>query len=430
MSKGSLSRGKGGSGRSSQFIDGLRASFGFLPAVAMLIGLIAGLALPALDEALGITLPVLSFDGQSSARSLLQTIATATVSVVGLSFSVTVVAFTLASSQLSPRVLRSFRGDRLSQATLALLLGTFIYCLVVLVRLGISGEGADPPNLSMTVAVLLALASFVLFAVFISHILTMLQPSSVVAAIHDDARNGLAARFPSGPGAPEDEATARSVGEHAKRIKAGAPLRRITADGDGYLNFIDIGDLIEAALWPNVMIGQSAKVGSDVLPGQEIASVWSLREDPDRDGSAENSGFDDAVRDAFQLGRQRTTVQDIAFPVRQLADIALKGLSPGINDPTTSQNAMEVLTAVLIEFSRTQQPSTVRVDGEGAPRFAADPVTFDELIQLGFEEVSGFCDSQPLLARRLTELLGHLEVVAGEAGLSQEEISRQGSALA
>jgi uncharacterized membrane protein len=113
----------------------------------MVAGLVAGFALPSLDAALNVDLPVFAFTTEDAARSLLQTVATATVSVAGLSFSVTVVAFTLASSQLSPRVLRTFRADRLTQATLALLLATFVYCLAVLVRLGSVADGEPVPNL-------------------------------------------------------------------------------------------------------------------------------------------------------------------------------------------------------------------------------------------------------------------------------------------
>lgn len=396
----------------------------------MLAGLLAGLGLPAIDQGLGIDLPVFSFDGQASARSLLQTIATATVSVVGLSFSVTVVAFTLASSQLSPRVLRSFRGDRTSQATLALLLGTFIYCLVVLVRLGISGAEAEPPNLSMTFAVLLALASFVMFTVFISHILTMLQPSSVIAAIHSDAKRVLRARFPNGPGEPEDEGAARSASERARSLMQRPPDARINAEGDGYLSFVDLAALIEAAERADVLLAQSAKVGSYVLPGQELARVWARGGDGRTRFADGDDGLAQSVRGAFQLGRQRTSVQDLGFSVRQLADIALKGLSPGINDPTTAQNAMEVLTAVLIDFAAETRIPAGRVDGDGIPRFWADPIELGELIDLGFEEVSGFCDSQPVLARRLAELLDELEAASRRNGLSVPEITRCREALA
>ena len=112
----------GGRGSISKAWDALWSSFGFLPGIAMASAVALGLGLPAIDDLVAIDVPILSFQDQSSARSLLETIGTTTVAVAGLSFSVTVVAFTLASSQLSPRVLRSFRSDRLSQATLAILL--------------------------------------------------------------------------------------------------------------------------------------------------------------------------------------------------------------------------------------------------------------------------------------------------------------------
>ena len=104
--------------------EALRSSFGFLTAVAMALGLVVGFVLPSVEVASDI--PMFGIAEPDIGRSLLETVATATVSVAGLAFSVTVVAFTLASSQLSPRVLRTFRADRLSQATLACFLGTFI----------------------------------------------------------------------------------------------------------------------------------------------------------------------------------------------------------------------------------------------------------------------------------------------------------------
>lgn len=386
----------------------------------MLIGVAVGLGLPAIDKALAIDLPVLSFDEQSSARSLLETIGSSTVAVAGLSFSVTVVAFTLASSQLSPRVLRSFRGDRLSQITLALLLGTFIYCLTLLVRLGVSGSSTEPPNLSITLAVVLALVSFAFFAAFIAHIVSMLQPAAVVAEIHKDAEAVLRSRFPSGPGDPEDAEAAAAEAE--RRIAACSPVSA-DREGQGYLNVVDTGPIIEAATAADALVRQRVPVGSYVLPGQTLAEIWR---EAGSDSEEEVDGELPAlVAASFHLGRQRTIVQDSGFPIRQLADIALKGLSPGINDPTTAQNAMEELTSILVDLARSPQPSAVRVDAGGTPRFVADVPDFDDLVRLGFEQVRTFSDSQPLLARRLIELLDHLETCAEAGGEPTGEIVQQ-----
>lgn len=406
-----------GSGREriSSAWDAVRTSFGFLTGVGMVLGLALGLGLPAVDEWLGIDLPVLSFESQSSARSLLETIGTTTVAVAGLSFSVTIVAFTLASSQLSPRVLRSFRSDRLSQATLGILLGTFIYCLTLLVRLGVSGEGAEPPNLSVTLAVVLAFAAFALFAAFIAHIVDMLQPSSVIEAIRGDASAVVSAGFPSGSGEPEDDAVAA---ERAERVmRAGAP-RLVEAEAAGYLTLIDVGPLLDAADSADALVRQAVPVGSYVLPEQPLAELWL-----DSDEGEER--LVSSVRAAFDLGRQRTMVQDVAFPVRQLADIALRGLSPGVNDPTTAENAIDALTAVLIEYACSDRPSPVRVGPDGAPRLVALSPELGDLVRLGFEQVRISAGPHPGVSLRLLELLSHLERVAEQSGAQTAEIGRQ-----
>jgi uncharacterized membrane protein len=404
--------------------DAARSSFGFLPGLAMLLGLVAGFGLPTLDKQLGITMPALSFDGQDAARSLLETIATSVVAVAGLSFSVTVVAFTLASSQLSPRVLRSFRRDRLSQMTLAAMLGTFVYSLVVLVRLGISEQSAEPPNLAVSVAIVAAVASFALFSVFIAHIVSMLQPSSLIEAIHNDARDALAKRYPCGPGEPAD-AIAASVA--AADLRSGG-ARRLTvhaaADESGYLNAVDTGGLIDAACGVDGLVEQLHPIGSWILPGQALARVRfdgfaATRRELDEDDLAAT------IRSCFRLGNQRTDIQDASFPIRQLADIALRGLSPGINDPTTAQNAMEQMTSILVDFARSDGCSSIRVDENETPRFVAVAPNLDSLVRVGFGEIRIRSGEQPSFSGRMVELLGHLRDVATSEGESTAEIDRQ-----
>lgn len=410
----------GGRGRLVAAWDALRASFGFPSGLAMLLGILFGLALPVLDDAFDIRLPVLAFDGQSSARSLLETIATATTAVAGLSFSVTVVALTLAAQQLSPRVLRSFRSDRLSQITLALFLGSFVYSLVLLVRLGVSGDDAEPPNLSLTLAVLLALAAFGTFAGFIAHILNMLQPSTVISSVHDDGVTATRDRFPGGPGEPDDEAHAAQLA--AAAFEPASPVE-VLANSSGYLTVVDTGPLIEAATRCRAIIRQCVFVGGYVLPGQKIAEIGlSQNTDPDGEDAQHLTG---SVHGCFVLGNQRTLVQDIAFPVRQLADIALKGLSPGINDPTTSENAIDALASFLVEFVRSERPSPVRVDEDGEPRLVAMAPGLDDLLRLGFEQVRTAAEAHPLILERMLLLLDLIEKPAESEGIESTEIPRQ-----
>lgn len=398
----------------------LRSSFGFMSGVAMVAAVVVGIALPALDDVLDVRLPLFAFESSDSARSLLQTVGTVTVSVAGLAFSVTLVAFTLTASQLSPRVLRSFRRDRISQAALACFLGTFIYCLVVLVRLG-GGEAAAAPNLSMTLAILLAFIAFGLFATFIGHIVEMLQPSSVIAGIVEDARAALARPFPGEAGSePQEPDAARD----RVRERTAAPGRAVRSAGEGYLSVVRGEALIAAAREHDGLVRQRAALGDYVLPGDVLAELWC---DGDGDGIHALAG---RVHETFELDRQRSLTQDIAFPVRLLADIALKGLSPSIHDPTTAENAMQGLTAVLVRFAGRRRPAELRADADGVVRLVARHPDLDDLVRLGFEQVRVSAAPHPVVAARLLELLERVGSAAEAAGVPRGEIARQADLLA
>lgn len=409
---------RGGIGRRSW--EALRASFGFFPGVAMAAGLGLGFAVPAVDAWLAIDVPAFDFESEDAGRGLLETVATSTVAVAGVAFSVTVVAFTLASSQLSPRVLRTFRADRLSQATLALFLGTFIYCLTVLVRLGAADQTDPVPNLSITLAILLAVGSFMLFALFIGHILRMLQPSTIIEDIRQTASRALERPYPSDVGGePEDPGSA--AGELLRRRAAGdgVPVR---ADDEGYLTSVSGAQILEAACEYDGVVAQRAPLGEFVAPGTLLAEVWCRGDEVER--------LVGTVRAAFVTESQRTPVQDAAFPVRQLADIALKGLSPGVNDPTTAENAMESITAALVRAASVEQPSALRTDREGNVRFEALAPDLDDLVRLGFEQVRVFAAPYPVVARRLLVLLERIEEAARRHGVELSEPARQAALVA
>lgn len=392
----------------------LKSSFGFPAACAMLAGLVFGFLLPELDRALGFNLPVFDFASQDAGRSLLEIVATVTVSVAGLSFSVTVVAFTLASTQLSPRVLRTFRSDRMSRTVLACLLGTFIYCLVVLVRIGVTAPSAEVPNLSITVAVLLAFVSFALFTLFIAHIVRMLQPSTIIAGIVEDAKRDLEARgYPASIGRHADDVDAARAAA-AARASSSLPVP-VRSKHEGFLGTVRGEALLRIAGRHDLLVVQRLPVGEYVLPGDAFADLHGVVPD-DVPGQIEA---------CFQLGDQRTPSQDLAFTVRQLADIALKGLSPGINDPTTAETAMDALAAVILRRIHAEQPEAVRVDAEGHPRLVARTTSLDGLVRLGFAQVRVFAAPYPVIAARLIALLERIIAAADERGIEHEEPRRQ-----
>lgn len=394
--------------------DAFRATFGLPAGLAMAAGLILGLGLPELDGLLDAKVPLFVFSTQEAARGMLETIATATVAVAGISISVTVVAFTLSANQLSPRVLRSFRRDLTTQLTLAAFLGTFIYCLAVLVRLGALGPDRVP-NLAVAAAVLFALVAFALFAGFVGHIANMLQPSSIIASIAADARSSFESAYPDGIGRePEDAAAARAAAESAMRSAKPIPVR---SEDEGFLIAIRGGELLGAAEELDLVVRQRVPIGAYVLPGAALAEASRLGDDPGGD-------LGERLAPYFELGRQRTLPQDPGFAVRQLADIALKGLSPGINDPTTACNAMDAMAAALIRFARSAPAAAVRLGAERRPRLILAAPELDGLVELGFEQVCAFAGSDPVVRARLVGLLSALRDTAAEAGLAHAATAR------
>lgn len=398
--------------------DAFRSSFGAPAAVAMVAGLVAGFGMPELDRALEVELPLFDFDTQDAARSLLGTVAGAAVSVAGLTFSTTLVAFTLASNQLSPRVLRTFRRDGLGQATLAALLGTFIYCLAVLIRLGSAtapGTSAQTsvPNLSISLATLLAFVSLGLLALFIGHIVHMLQPSAIIAGVLSDAGDRLDRPFPSRIGEDPRE-PARAAAEVRARTER-EPRWSVRSDRAGYVTMVRGDTLLRLAGDEDLLVRQAVPLGEYVLPGDVLAEGWGGAGDATRD----------RVREGFVLGSQRTQVQDLAFTLRQLADIALKGLSPGVNDPTTAENAMDAAAAVLVRVAAGEQPSPVRVDAHGRPRLVTAAPALDDLVRLAFEQVRVCATPHPVISVHLLGLLERVAAAARAAGAPQRETDRQ-----
>jgi len=401
----------------SRLADRVRTAFWAIPAVAMALGVAAGILLPQIDEALKqTTFSVLGFGGNAEgARGMLSTIAGATVSVAGLAFSVTVVALTLASSQLSPRVLRTFRERRLYQVTLAVFLGTFVYALLVLRTVR-----ADPvfvPEVSIGLAIVLAVAAFGLFVAFIGDLVVSVQASTVIRRIASDSHGAIGERFPDGVGEEPGEGAGVSAWERARQRSASAAAR-VYAPRAGFVVRVDGMRILTSACRADALVRQRAGVGDFVLTGGVLAEVHAA----DATRREELAG---ELADAFGLAEERTVEQDIAFSVRQLADVALKGLSPSINDPTTAENAMGSLADMLVRIVRAPQPSSLRLDTTGEPRLVTLVPDVDDLVHLGFDQVRRNALDDATVAVRLLELLAEIESATHAEGHSCEETARQ-----
>jgi uncharacterized membrane protein len=384
--------------------DSLRSSLWFLPAlmVAGAVGL--ALALIEVDTRLGPgelerRWPSLFGVGAAGARGMLSAIVGSMITVAGVAFSITVVALTLASSQYTSRILRNFMRDHANQAVLGVFTGVFAYCLVVLRTIRGGDEGAFVPSLAVLFAVALALVAIGFLIFFIHHISTSIQAASIIKAAADETIEAVDRLFPD------------NLGEQASLGEGAAPVSLlddsvwypIPALRTGYVQGVDGGTLIRFARERRAVVRMERGVGEFVVEGSAVASLGG--------GAPPDKETAKVLDAAYTIGRQRTMVQDAGFGVRQIVDVALKALSPGVNDTTTAVTCVEYLSAILARLASRRVETPYRAEG-GELRVVARGPTFRGLLDTAFDQVRQNAGGNGAV---LLALLQSLEVVAGRA---------------
>ena len=349
-----------------------------LPAVAILAAVGLGIGLTELDQELAFGDDPIRFvftGGPSAARTLLSAIASSLISATTLLFSLTIVTLQLASSQYSPRLLQTFVRDRVVQTCLGVLLGTFVYALVVLrtVRSADEAQGSSfVPRISVTVAFLLALASVAALVTFVSHQTHQLRVETMMGDVHDESsrtRVRLQERQedqPDGP-LPEVPDTAR-------------PL---CARSSGFLVQVFEGPLLGAVTGAGAVLLLDRRPGDPVVAGTPMAWAWPQ----DAGDAVPVEELERALQRSADLGHERADVVDPSYGLRKLVDIAARALSPGINDPTTAGHALSHVSALLGDAAVRDTWHRRLTDEDGAERLVLRSWTFPELLDLGVTQV-------------------------------------------
>jgi len=334
--------------------------------------------------------------GVAGARDVLGTIAAATIGVAGTTFSITVAALTLASNQMGPRLLRNFTRDPGNQYALGALLAAFAYALVALRSVHDAEEGAFVPQLAVSVALLLAFACVGVLIWFIHHIATSISVDRVVALVQSD----LAAAFAALPLAGEGSAEEKPAGHQWD--KGGAPLH--APQGGGYLRVLDEDALADWAADQKAQLRLRVRPGDFVLPSAVIGEVWP----EDRQAAAQ-----EAMTRAMTLGDTRSAEQDLEFLVRQLVEIGLRALSPGINDPFTAIAVLDRLGAALCGLASRRLPDgcTLR---EGCVRLERSATDYAGLTDAMFHMLRQGAAGQPAVIIHLADVLGTVAAVEGD----------------
>lgn len=301
--------------------------------------------------------------GGTGARTLLGAVASSTIGVAGTVFSITIAALSLAAGQMGPRLLRNFTHDRGNQVTLGAFLATFSYALMVLRSVRTQDEGIFVPHLSLTVAIVLAIACVGTLVYFVGHMASRINVDTVIELVSEDVRSAVqrltSHSRPDTPPTPIDWDAATAVRD----------------DRRGYLQHLDEEGLADWAAAQATSIRLLVRPGDYVFPGAPIALVL-----PSNDGAAE------AIRAATGLGSERSSSADLEFAIRQLVEVGVRALSSGINDPHTAIGVIDRLGASLCDFAQRELPDGVTVR-DGRVVLVVPTVSYDGLVDAMFHMI-------------------------------------------
>lgn len=370
----------------------LNASLWFVPTLLVCLGIALALGLVEaqllIERDLSKDWPRLFGAGAEGARGMLAAIATSMATVAGVVFSVTIVALSLAASQYSPRVLRSFMSDRPVQVVLGAFVSIFAYCLIVLRTIRGESEGPFVPSLAVLGGVLMALVGIGLLIYFIHHVATAIQAPYIVDRIVRETSAGIDRLFPSEVGDESETA----LEEHHDMAEVVRQFRPVHARQDGYLASLDAHRLVDVACRLDRLVIVEPRVGDFIAKGDLLLRACG---DEELDDEARK-----ALLGCFAWKRERDTQQDVSYGMQQLVDVGLKALSPSTHDPTTAVLCVDHLGALLKRLSsrRFEGPGRER---DGKPRVWVRGSGYQELVETALSSITHHASSHVAVHDRL-----------------------------
>jgi uncharacterized membrane protein len=360
--------------------EALRTSLWAIPTAELLAAAALFVLTYAVDRAAyrgSITLPGWVDNGSAdAARQILTALAAAIITVVGLVFSIVIVALTLASTQFGPRMLRNFIRDRGVQVTLGTFVGTFFYAILTLGSVSHGSHGDFVPHLSITAALALTLVDLGVLVYFIHHIATSIQLPEVIAGIARDLSNAIAMEFAADDDDGGRRAALDSAGPLAVQLEADGA--HIAATDSGYLQFVRYSTLVDLAADADAVIELLYRPGHFVVEGLPLARVW-----PATAGAEIARGLERS----HVTGANRTLRQDLAFAIDQLVEIAIRALSPAVNDTFTALTCIDWLSDGLCKITVAWHSRRVYFDSNGHVRLVAAEPSYERFVDRAFDKI-------------------------------------------
>jgi uncharacterized membrane protein len=337
-------------------------------------------------------LPFLLATTVSGGRVIVTAVAGATITVAAIVFSITALSTQMAANQYSPRALRGFFEDPFQQVVLGLVVGTFIYSLLVLGGLGAALEGSTDAarSVSVTLDLVLGVLSVIGIVAYLDHSLRRVQIDAVVQRIAGAALEAVRREH-------------REVGDTKPSLEGagtphGEPLT-VAADRSGWILHIEARALA-GALPANSVARVGVRLGEAVSVGDRLVTIWP--------SPGDDSRLARRVRRSIRAGRERSVATNPAFGIRLLVDIALKALSPGVNDPTTAVDVIHHLKVPVREILLSDPPTRVFSGPKGQRVFLAETPSRSDHVHAAFSEIRITSAGQPFVLKALIEVLGDL----------------------
>ena len=396
--------------------EDMRTSFWFVPTVLVIAAIILSQTTIQLDKAaidkdeasttnetaaadkhsqLG-TLGWTFARGPEGSRALLSTVAGSMMTIASVTFSITIVALQLASGQFGPRLLRNFMRDRGNQISIGTFIATFTYCLLILRTVNGTEGQVFVPHISVTIGLTLALISLGVFIYFIHHSAESIQAENVITGVAKDLHRAIERLYPASLGHEPIEALKGSDKVHLP-ADFERDSRAVSAPRSDYLQAIDVERLLSLAKDRDLIISLQQRPGKFFFKGNDLARIWP--------GEKVNEELADEIQAAFYFGPRRTLTQDVEFAVDQLVEVAVRALSPGINDPFTAINCVDRLGAALCVLAEKFIPSPFRYDEDGKLRVVTDASTVSGIMDAAFNQIRQAARKDEAVTIRLLETI-------------------------
>jgi uncharacterized membrane protein len=328
--------------------------------------------------------------GPDVARTVLTAIAAAVITVVGVVFSIVIVALTLTSTQFGPRMLRNFIRDRGTQLTLGTFVGTFVYAVLALGSVGQGSHGSFVPHISVTVTLALMLVDLAVLIYFLHHIARQIQLPEVIAGIARDLQQAIELQASDAPDGADSEQASVLI------ASMGGGGGVIAAPRSGYLQYVELKTMVGIATEADAVIHVLFRPGHFIVAGQQYAAVWPAEA---------AAAVERELAAAHATGPYRTLAQDVSFGVDQLVEICLRALSSAVNDTFTALTCIDWIGDSLYKVAGRWQPTRVYRDAGAAVRVITTEATWERLVQRAFDKVRQSSAGMPaVMIRQLSAI--------------------------